>query len=57
MIQVQPLDPTEAVPKDELLLRLGAEGPDFLAAVLALKLPPPPGRLGIPVVVTAGEKT
>jgi hypothetical protein len=50
MIRVEPLDPTETVPKEELMRRLRAEGPDFLAEVLALELPPPPGRLGIPVV-------
>jgi hypothetical protein len=50
MIRVETLGPTEEVPKDELIRRLRAEGPDFLAEVLGLELPPPAGRLGIPIV-------
>jgi hypothetical protein len=56
MNRVEPLDPSEAVPKEELLRRLKAEGPDFLAAVLALKLPPPGGRFGIPVVESRDKR-
>jgi hypothetical protein len=56
MIRVKPLDPSEAVPKEELLRLLREEGPDFLAAVLALELPPPSGRLGIPIVESRDKK-
>jgi hypothetical protein len=56
MIRVEPLGPSEAVPKEELLRLLKEEGPDFLAAVLALELPPPSGRLGIPIVESRDKK-
>jgi hypothetical protein len=50
MIRVPPLDPGEEIPREVLHQMLEKEAPDFLTAMLALELPPPSDRLGIPIV-------
>lgn len=52
MINVSPIDPLELIPKGTLLEELREEAPDFLAAVLALDIPPSNDRLNVPVVTT-----
>lgn len=55
MIWVDDLDPGEMIPKREIMLRLEAEGPDFLASVLRLEIPPSNSRLNIPMLATAAK--
>lgn len=55
MIFVDNLDPIELIPKKQLINDLGKEASDFLAAILAVELPPSGDRLNIPVIET-GEK-
>lgn len=52
MIHVNPLEPTEMIPKRMMLLELEKEAPDFVAAILSLDLPPTNDRLRIPVITT-----
>lgn len=52
MIRVEPLAPEDIIPKAELMARLRAEAPDFLAAILAMELPRPESRFNIPVIET-----
>lgn len=48
--------PENPIPKYELKQRLKKEAPDFLAAILAYDIPPPIGRLGIPIIATEEKK-
>lgn len=45
------------IPKPELLDRLRKEAPDFLAAVLAMELPPSNSRLIVPTIETESKQT
>jgi len=50
VIEVGPLD--QQIPKPEMLKRLLAEAPDFMAEVLATEIPPSGDRLNVPVLKT-----
>lgn len=50
VIYVHPLQ--NEIPKDELIRRLQREAPAFLRTLLDMQLPPPQGRLGLPLVGT-----
>jgi len=52
MIRVEPLPAENIIPKSDLMNRLRAEAPDFLAAVLSMELPKPESRFNIPVLET-----
>jgi len=52
MINVKPIDPVALIPKTQFLRQLTQEASDFLAAVLALDLPPSNDRLNVPVINT-----
>lgn len=52
MIHVPPLDPTELIPKRQMLQLLEKEAADFMAAVLALEIPPSGDRLNVPTIAT-----
>ena len=52
MCYVDLLDPTDLIPKKQLIPMLEKEAPDFLAEVLKLELPPSNDRLNIPVIAT-----
>jgi hypothetical protein len=53
MVQVPPLDPTELIPKTQLLMLLEKEASDFMAALLSTEVPPSNDRLAVPVIATA----
>lgn len=53
---VWPADEQDRIPKDAMLDRLTAEGPAFVAALLATSLPGVVGRLGLPVLMTAEKQ-
>lgn len=53
MIKVSPLK--KEIPKPQLLEILSKEASDFLGAVLDTELPPPIGRLALPVLDTAAK--
>lgn len=55
MAYVPELDPLDMIPKGELMIELEKEAPDFIASLLAVELPPAPGRLGLPVLETADK--
>lgn len=52
MIPVRPIEADELIPTRTLLDLLRNEGSDFLAAVLALEIPPSNDRLNVPVINT-----
>lgn len=53
MLTIQPLEPSEIIPKKMLFDRLEKEAPYFLAELLRLELPPTNDRLNIPIIVTS----
>lgn len=55
MCYVKPFD-GDIIPKREIILRLEAEAPDFLAEVLNLEIPPSNDRLNIPIIQTEDKK-
>jgi hypothetical protein len=56
MIYVDSLDPTEMIPKRELIPLLEKEAADFLSEILNLEIPPSNDRLGVPVITTDDKK-
>jgi hypothetical protein len=61
MVHVPVLDPVELIPKRDMLARLEKEASDFMAAIIALEIPPSGDRLNVPVIATdeklAAEKS
>ncbi len=57
MIRAQPIDEIDLIPKDRLLELLLKEGPDFLAHILRLEIPPSNDRLLVPVIETEDKAT
>ncbi len=53
--QVQSLDPSETIPKTDLIRLLERESPDFIRYCLDLHLPKSNSRLALPVIVTADK--
>jgi hypothetical protein len=51
VIEVYPLE--KQIPKPEMMKRLVAEAPDFMAEILATEIPPSGDRLNLPVLRTA----
>ena len=49
---VDELDPTELIPKKELLIKLESEAIDFITALMSLEIPPSNDRLNVPVIAT-----
>lgn len=52
MCYVETLDPTQLIPKKQIIPLLEKEAPDFLAAILRLELPPSYDRLNVPAIET-----
>jgi len=57
VIQVMPIDPSELIPKKQLIPMLQKEAPDFLAALLNLEIPPSNDRLNVPVIDTIEKES
>lgn len=57
MIKVEPIDPIDKIGEHQLMQMLKAEGPDFLAHILHLEIPPYNDRLIIPVIETEDKRT
>jgi hypothetical protein len=56
MLTIQPLEPTEIIPKKAFFDRLEKEAPYFLAELLKLELPPSNDRLAIPIITTSEKQ-
>jgi hypothetical protein len=56
MLTIQPLEPTEIIPKRLFFERLEKEAPYFLAELLRLELPPSNDRLAIPIITTSEKQ-
>lgn len=54
MIHVEPIQ--SLIPKEELLKRLIAEAPDFMAEILNVEIPPSGDRLNLPVLMTEDKQ-
>jgi len=52
MSYVELIDPTELIPKKQLITLLEKEAPDFLAEIMRLEIPPSYDRLNVPVLAT-----
>lgn len=52
VIYVPALPPEQMIPKELLLERLKEEGPAFMRTLMDLLLPPPTGRLRLPIITT-----
>jgi len=50
-----PMPDGPEIPKDLLMEKLKLESPAFLRTLLDIKLPPPPGRLRLPVIATESK--
>ncbi len=57
MILVDSLEPTELIPKKQILPMLETEAPDFLAEILSVELPPSGDRLNVPCITTEDKTT
>lgn len=57
MVHVGTLNPTEMIPKKQIIPLLEAEASDFLTSVLSLELPPSNDRLNIPIIETEDKIT
>ena len=53
---VPELKKEELIPKEELIVRLRKEAPDFLAALMAMELPASNDRLAVPTISTESKK-
>ena len=56
MIRVPDLRKGQEIPKDDLIVELEKEAPQFLYTIMRLELPPLVGRLRIPVVTQHGQQ-
>jgi len=56
VIMYVPMLDGQEIPKDTMLSKLKDEAPAFLRTLPDLKLPPPPGRMRLPVVMTDSKK-
>lgn len=56
MIRVNVIDDIDMIPKGKLLEMLLREGPDFLAHILRLEIPPSNDRLIVPVIETEDKR-
>lgn len=56
MIRVELLDDIDIIPQNKLIEMLRAEGPDFLAHILRLEIPPSGDRLLVPVIETSDKQ-
>jgi len=56
VIEVPDLNPTELIPRDELIEHLEAEATDFITHVMNLEIPPSGSRLNVPVVNTDAKE-
>lgn len=52
MLTIQPLEPSELIPKRILFERLEKEAPYFLAELLRMEIPPSNDRLNVPIINT-----
>jgi hypothetical protein len=57
MIRVEPIDDIDMIPKFKLMEMLLKEGPDFLAHILRLEIPPSGDRLLVPVIETEDKRS
>ena len=56
VIQVEPLDPVDLIPKSRFLALLEQEASDFMAAILSLEVPPSNDRLNVPIIETSAKE-
>lgn len=56
VLYVEDLNPLEKIPKRQLIQNLEKEGPDFLASLVNLEIPPSNDRLNVPVIATQDKR-